>query len=226
METETKATLGAALAAGYVLGRTKKGKVAVGAASLLAGQGLLTPKKLITRALHTVAESPQAAQLLGQVRGELMDSARSALSTTADRGLGALADSLQQRTESLVRQPDDEDEEPAEDSEDSQDLEDSEAEGEEQSDDEQPDDEQPDDEQPDDEEEREEETEAPPPRSAAKKKAAAKRPGAGAPPAKKAPAGKKAAASKKPAGKKSAAPKPAGKKTAAGRDATRSSRRR
>ncbi|MGZ3116301.1 hypothetical protein [Streptomyces sp. H62] len=216
METETKATLGAALAAGYVLGRTKKGKVAVGAASLLAGQGLLTPKKLITRALHTVAESPQAAQLLGQVRGELMDSARSALSTTADRGLGALADSLQQRTESLVRQPDDEDEEPAEDSEDSQDLEDSEAEGEEQSDDEQP----------DDEEEREEETEAPPPRSAAKKKAAAKRPGAGAPPAKKAPAGKKAAASKKPAGKKSAAPKPAGKKTAAGRDATRSSRRR
>ncbi|MEU5756905.1 hypothetical protein [Streptomyces sp. NPDC047829] len=215
MENETKATLGAALAAGYVLGRTKKGKVAVGAASLLAGQGLLTPKKLITRALHTVAESPQAVQLLGQVRGELMDSARSALSTTADRGLGALADSLQQRTESLVRQPDDEEEEPAEDSEDS------EAEGEEQ-----PDDEQADDEQADDEEEREEETEAPPARSAAKKKAAAKRPGAGAPPAKKAPAGKKAAASKKPAGKKSAASKPAGKKTAAGRDATRSSRRR
>ncbi|MEU0226413.1 hypothetical protein ABZ177_18880 [Streptomyces sp. NPDC006284] len=181
METETKATLGAALAAGYVLGRTKKGKVAVGAASLLAGQGLLTPKKLVTRALRTVAESPQAVQLLGQVRGELMDSARSALSTTADRGLGALADSLQQRTESLGRQPDDEEEEPAEDSED---LEDSEAEGEE---------------QPDDEEEREEETEAPPPRSAAKKKAAAKRPGAGAPPAKKAPAGKK------PAGKKTAA---------------------
>ncbi|MFF8096074.1 hypothetical protein [Streptomyces sp. NPDC016675] len=182
METETKATLGAALAAGYVLGRTKKGKVAVGVASLLAGQGLLTPKKLVTRALRTVAESPQAVQLLGQVRGELMDSARSALSTTADRGLGALADSLQQRTESLGRQPDDEEEEPAEDSEDS------EAE----------DEEQPDDEQPDDEEGREEEAEAPPPPRPAKKAAAREKAAASK------PAEKKAAASK-PAGKKAAA---------------------
>src|SRR5687768_10905096 len=97
METETKATLAAALAAGYVLGRTKKGKLAIGVASVLAGQGLLSPKELVNRALRMASESPQAAQLVDQVRGELMDAARAALSATADRQLGALADSLQQR---------------------------------------------------------------------------------------------------------------------------------
>jgi hypothetical protein len=144
METETKATLAAALAAGYVLGRTKKGKLAIGAASVLAGQGLLSPRELIIRGLRKASESPQAAQLLTQLRGELVDSARSALSATADRRLGALADSLEQRTSSLVKKPGDEDEEPSEDSE--------------------PDDQEPDDEEPDDEEE-----EAPPPRRRAKK---------------------------------------------------------
>ncbi|MEU0846643.1 hypothetical protein ABZ387_01530 [Streptomyces flaveolus] len=148
METETKATLAAALATGYVLGRTKKGKLAIGAASVLAGQGLLSPRELIIRGLRKASESPQAAQLLTQLRGELMDSARSALSATADRRLGALADSLEQRTSSLVKKPGDEDEEQSEDSEP----------------DEGPDDQEPDDEEPDDEEE-----EAPPPRRRAKK---------------------------------------------------------
>ncbi|MFD6809019.1 prolipoprotein diacylglyceryl transferase [Streptomyces anthocyanicus] len=114
METETQATLAAALAAGYALGRTKKGKVAIGAASVLAGQGLLSPKELLNRALRKAYGSPQAAQLLEQMRGELMGAARSALSATADRRLAALAASLQQRTDSLVGRPDDEAEESSE----------------------------------------------------------------------------------------------------------------
>ncbi|MFD5803905.1 hypothetical protein [Streptomyces sp. NPDC127020] len=111
MENETQATLVAALATGYALGRTKKGKLAIGVASALAGQGLLSPRELMTRALSKASENPQTAQLLDQVRGELMDSARTALSATADRRLGALATSLQERTEALLGQPDGEDEE-------------------------------------------------------------------------------------------------------------------
>ncbi|WP_329471601.1 hypothetical protein OIE75_19515 [Streptomyces sp. NBC_01723] len=111
METETQATLVAALATGYALGRTKKGKLAIGVASALAGQGLLSPRELMTRALSKASENPQTAQLLDQVRGELMDSARTALSATADHRLGALATSLQERTEALLGQPDGEDEE-------------------------------------------------------------------------------------------------------------------
>ncbi|WP_185832537.1 hypothetical protein [Streptomyces sp. WAC 04229] len=111
METETQATLVAALATGYALGRTKKGKLAIGVASALAGQGLRSPRALMTRALSKASENPQTARLLDQVRGELMDSARIALSATADRRLGALATSLQERTEALLGQPEGEDEE-------------------------------------------------------------------------------------------------------------------
>ncbi|MFB6768707.1 hypothetical protein [Streptomyces sp. NPDC056337] len=111
METETQATLVAALATGYALGRTRKGKLAIGVASALAGQGLLSPRELMTRALSRASENPQTAQLLDQVRGELMDSARTALSATADRRLGTLATSLQERTEALLGQPDGEGEE-------------------------------------------------------------------------------------------------------------------
>ncbi|MEU6446028.1 hypothetical protein [Streptomyces sp. NPDC046979] len=111
METETQATLVAALATGYALGRTKKGKLAIGVASALADQGLLSPRELMTRALSRASENPQTAQLLDQVRGELMDSARTALSATADRRLGTLATSLQERTEALLGQPDGEGEE-------------------------------------------------------------------------------------------------------------------
>ncbi|MFG2545718.1 hypothetical protein ACGFOM_25095 [Streptomyces sp. NPDC048594] len=120
METETQATLVAALATGYALGRTKKGKLAIGVASALAGQGLLSPRELMTRALSRASENPQTAQLLDQVRGELMDSARTALSATADRRLGTLATSLQERTEALLGQPggEGEEEETQEDRED------------------------------------------------------------------------------------------------------------
>ncbi|WP_121717157.1 hypothetical protein [Streptomyces sp. E5N91] len=175
METETQATLAAALAAGYALGRTKKGKVAIGAASVLAGQGLLSPKELLNRALRKAYGSPQAAQLLEQMRGELMGAARSALSATADRRLAALAASLQQRTDSLVGRPGDEAEESSEGTE--------------------PDD--------DEEKEREEATgegegEEPQvsPRRSRAKKSPAKRSAPRTAPAKKVAAGRKAAGSK------------------------------
>lgn len=199
METETQATLAAALAAGYALGRTKKGKVAIGAASVLAGQGLLSPKELLNRALRKAYGSPQAAQLLEQMRGELMGAARSALSATADRRLAALAASLQQRTDSLVSRPGDEAEESSEGTE--------------------PDDEE---EEGDEEKEREEATgegegEEPQvsPRRSRAKKSPAKRSAPRTAPAKKVAAGRKSAGSA-----------PAKKNGASGKASTRGSRRR
>ncbi|MFG3319586.1 hypothetical protein ACGF3J_16235 [Streptomyces sp. NPDC048171] len=180
METETQATLVAALATGYALGRTKKGKLAIGVASALAGQGLLSPRELMTRALSRASENPQTAQLLDQVRGELMDSARTALSTTADRRLGALATSLQERTEALLGQPDGEGEE-EETPEDQEDQEDQEA---------------------------EQEAEAAPPRRSRARKSPAKKSATRTAPAKQTPAkkapAKKAPAKKAPTGKKKA----------------------
>ncbi|MFC9059496.1 hypothetical protein ACFTXB_15765 [Streptomyces sp. NPDC057074] len=194
METETQATLVAALATGYALGRTKKGKLAIGVASALAGQGLLSPRELMTRALGKASENPQTAQLLDQVRGELMDSARTALSATADRRLGSLATSLQERTEALLGPPggEGEEEETQEEQEDEEEAEEAEAAPSRRS------------------RARKSTAKKSAPRTAPAKKAASKKAAA-----KRAPA-KKAAAKKAPAGKKKAA---AGK--VSGRDSRR-----
>ncbi|GES33685.1 hypothetical protein AB0G60_26935 [Streptomyces angustmyceticus] len=207
METDTKVTLAAALAAGYVLGRTKKGKLAIGVASMVAGQAL-SPRELIGQALRSLAATPQAAQLMDQVRGELLESGRTALSATADRSLGALAGALQKRTSALQGPP--EDEEPAEGEEPAEDEEEGEAEDEEgPADDEE--------ESADESEEAEGEEEKPsgrrPEKSSASRARTTKSPG------KKAPA--KKAASGKPAAKKKSA-----KKTAAKKTSRRTSRRR
>ncbi|MGW2919333.1 hypothetical protein ACWDBF_15915 [Streptomyces angustmyceticus] len=201
METDTKVTLAAALAAGYVLGRTKKGKLAIGVASMVAGQAL-SPRELIGQALRSLAATPQAAQLMDQVRGELLESGRTALSATADRSLGALAGALQKRTSALQGPPEDEEpaegEEPAEDEDEEGPADDEE-------------------ESADESEEAEGEEEKPsgrrPEKSSASRARTTKSPG------KKAPA--KKAASGKPAAKKKSA-----KKTAAKKTSRRTSRRR
>lgn len=231
METDKKVTLAAALAAGYVLGRTKKGKLAIGVASMVIGQQL-SPRELIGQALRKLAATPQAEQLIDQVRGELLESGRAALSATADRSLGNLAGALQKRTsalqEPLEDEEPDEDEEPAEDedeefAEDEEEPSDEEEEGEE-------------------EEDEEDEEEQPSRRRTGKssagrartKKSPGTKPSAKKAPAKKAASGKPAAkkqATKKPAAKKTAAKKPAAKttaakKTAAKKTSSRTSRRR
>ncbi|MEU5208832.1 hypothetical protein [Streptomyces sp. NPDC020742] len=213
METDTKVTLAAALAAGYVLGRTKKGKLAIGVASMVAGQAL-SPQELIGQGLRKLAATPQAAQLIDQVRGELLESGRTALSATADRSFGALADALQKRTSALQEPPADE-EEPAE--EDEEELAEDEEEPAE------------DEEEPAEYEEEEEEGEAEKPsrrrtRQPSASPSRTRKSSGKKAPAKKAASGKPAA--KKTAAKKTAAKKTADKKTAAKKTSRRTSRRR
>ncbi|WP_405825407.1 hypothetical protein OG705_33295 [Streptomyces sp. NBC_00838] len=182
MENSKKVCLAAAVAAGYVLGRTKKGKLALGLAPLVAGQQLpMNPRELLILAMRKLAENPTVGPLVEQARGEVLEAGRSALSATANRRLEAVADALQQRTEALLVVPVEEDEEEEEEEE----FEDE-------------------DEEPGEDEEEEEERprrraeKRPPAKKAPAKKSAAKKA-----PVKKAPAKKKAAA-KKPAAKKSA----------------------
>ncbi|MFJ9407151.1 hypothetical protein [Streptomyces sp. NPDC101393] len=206
MDTSTKVALTGAIAAGYLLGRTKKGKLAIGLASLLVGQRLPGPQELATEGARKLSQTPQVEQLIEQVRGELMEAARAALSATADRGLSSLAGTIQQRTSALQGLPADEDEEEGE--EEGEGAEDDESEEEEEE--EEPD---------EDDEAAEEDEEAEEERAPAKKRPAKKRPAKKAPatsakktPAKKTPAKKTAA--KKSTAKKTAAKKPA-KKAAA-----------
>ncbi|WP_406115041.1 histone protein [Streptomyces sp. NBC_01014] len=212
MENSTKVSLAAAVAAGYVLGRTKKGKLAIGLASLVAGQQLpLNPRELVSMGARKLAANPQVAPLIEQARGDVLDAGRTALSATANRRLEAVADALQERTNALLEPPPDEDEDH----------------------DEEEDEDEPEDEEPEEEEEEEEEEEPPRRRPTKRSAGAAKKTPSKKAPAKKAPAKKTAAkktapkrtAAKKPA-KKTAEKKPSTKGAAAKESSNRNSRRR
>lgn len=70
MDDQTKATLAAALVGGYVLGRTKKGKLALSLATYLAGKRLgLDPRQLATEGMRRLGEIPQVAELQEQLKG-------------------------------------------------------------------------------------------------------------------------------------------------------------
>lgn len=85
----------ASMAAGYLLGRSGRAKLALMVATYVAS------KKLQAKPLELLAGSPQLSQLTEQVRGELLSVGREALKAAADRRLGAFADSLAERTKSL-----------------------------------------------------------------------------------------------------------------------------
>ncbi|QXE37983.1 histone protein [Streptomyces sp. GMY02] len=103
MDRTTKVALASAVLGGYVLGRTKKGRLALTVATFLAGKGLgVDPKQLVTDGVRRLGEIPQVAELQEQVRDEGLDAARGALSAVVDRGVGSLGDSISGRAANLA----------------------------------------------------------------------------------------------------------------------------
>ncbi|MEU5314881.1 DNA primase [Streptomyces sp. NPDC021562] len=207
--------LGLAIGAGYLLGRTKKLKMAVAVGSIVAGKRLnLGPKALLDLANQQLRDNPQFKEIGDQLRQDLRGVGKAASGAMVERQLGALADRLHGRTAEVRDQlagvvpdsgdlgrgggRDDEDDEDAERADNGAD---NEAEEAEERDDEERDEGGPD----------EDEADGPDAGRTAKKAAAKKAPAKKAP-AKKAPA-KKAAAKKAPA-KKAAPARAAAKKTA------------
>ncbi|MFF3359274.1 histone protein [Streptomyces sp. NPDC002917] len=238
MDNQTKVPLAAAIVGGYLLGRTKKGKLALSVATYLAGRRFgLEPRQLATEGMRRLGEIPQVAELQDQLKGEFLEAGRKAVTAAATRGVGTLAETLSERTASLGKKEeekpkDEEDEEEPKDEEDEKEPEEEEEEPEEEE--EEPEEEE---EEPEDEEEGEEEEEEPeepeperPQRrrisrkstrpekgtasgrerapSAGRKKSSATKPAA-----KKAAATKKSAARKQAPAKKAASPGRTAKKT-------------
>ncbi|MFJ9822937.1 hypothetical protein ACIRSU_01020 [Streptomyces sp. NPDC101160] len=90
------AKIGTALVGGYVLGRTKKAKLAFGLAMALAGSRI-KPGQLG----RTIAQSPLLSNVNRQVRGELMTAGKTAATTVLNAKAEHLADALHRRTEGL-----------------------------------------------------------------------------------------------------------------------------
>jgi cobalamin biosynthesis protein CobT len=206
-----QARIAAAVASGYLLGRTRKMKLAITVGGLLMGHRIPTsPKGLLEEGQKLAEQNPELAKIQDQIRDKLFEAAKGAALATLVSQLNSVSDTLRDRTEGLrgaleLEQSEDEapeDEAPSDEEEEDEGPED-----------EAPSDEEEEAEQPTDESEEEPE-EKPRPRTRtssrrgpAKKtaKAAAKKA-----PAKKAPA-KKSAAKKAPAKKAPAKKAPARK---------------
>ncbi|MFJ7048364.1 ABC transporter substrate-binding protein [Streptomyces sp. NPDC101112] len=89
------ATIGAAVLGGYLLGRTKKAKLALGAGALLAGA------KARPGQLAGLLDSPFLSNVTQQVRGELTEAGKAAATSVLTAKADSLAGALHERTEGL-----------------------------------------------------------------------------------------------------------------------------
>ncbi|MFF7575834.1 histone protein [Streptomyces sp. NPDC008061] len=215
MDDQTKVALAAAIAGGYLLGRTKKGKLALSVATYLAGRRFgLEPRQLATEGMRRLGEIPQVAELQDQLKGEFLEAGRKAVTAAATRGMGTLAETLHDRTASLDKKEEEkpkdeeEEEEPEEDEEEEEEPEEEEEE-----------------EEPEEEEE-EEEPEEPEPERPQRRRTSRKptRPEGGtASRRERVPsAGRKKSSATKPAAKKEAMKKSAARKQAPAKKAASS----
>ncbi|MFD5292924.1 hypothetical protein ACFWJV_32605 [Streptomyces rochei] len=100
---DSKAALAAAVAGGYLMGRTKKAKLAFAVGSYLMGRRIgLTPGQVLSQGLSGIQRNPQLQELTDQVRGELLTASRTAVTAAANRTLTGLADNLRDRTDALT----------------------------------------------------------------------------------------------------------------------------
>ncbi|MFC8519126.1 DNA primase [Streptomyces sp. NPDC057257] len=204
--------LGLAIGAGYVLGRTKKMKLAFAVGTMVAGKRMhLSPRALADLVSGQLRDNPQFKEIGDQLREDLRGVGKAASGAMVERQIESLADRLHGRTAEVRdqltgvagkatglgadEQDDSEEPEDTEEEEPREEAEEPEAE----------------EESPDDEAGRGS--------KGAAKKAPAKKTAGGKPPAKKA-AAKKTAPGRAPA-KKTAAKKTAAKKSAAKRTAAR-----
>ncbi|MGW7661169.1 DNA primase [Streptomyces sp. NPDC054756] len=97
--------LGLAIGAGYVLGRTKKAKMALAVGGLVAGKKLnLTPKALGELVTTQLAGNPQFKELGDQLRQDLSGVGKAASGALVERQIAALADRLHGRTAEVREQ--------------------------------------------------------------------------------------------------------------------------
>ncbi|WP_217253993.1 DNA primase [Streptomyces sp. AC602_WCS936] len=91
--------VGLAVGAGYLLGRTKKLKLAVAVGTMVAGKKLnLTPQGIAELVKSQMQNNPQFKEVGDQLRTDLQGVGKAASGALVERQIGALADRLHGRT--------------------------------------------------------------------------------------------------------------------------------
>lgn len=91
-----------AVAGGYVLGRTKKMKLAIMLAGMASGNRIARdPTQLLAQGTRLVQSSPQLSALSDQVRGRLVEAGKDVAVAVVSRQMDSLSDRLSERTDRL-----------------------------------------------------------------------------------------------------------------------------
>ncbi|MGJ5752177.1 hypothetical protein FB563_0254 [Streptomyces puniciscabiei] len=97
-----RTALGLAVGAGYLLGRTKKLKMALAMGSLVAGKKLnLGPRTLADLVSRQLKDNPQFKEIGDQLRQDLRGVGKAASGAMVERQMNSLADRLHGRTEQV-----------------------------------------------------------------------------------------------------------------------------
>ncbi|MGW1601590.1 DNA primase [Streptomyces eurythermus] len=97
-----RTALGLAVGAGYLLGRTKKLKMALAVGSLVAGKKLnLSPKMLADVVNQQLKNNPQFQEIGDQLRQDLRGVGKAATGAMVERRMSSLADRLHSRTDQV-----------------------------------------------------------------------------------------------------------------------------
>src|SRR5947209_3274784 len=101
--------LGVGITGGYLLGRTKKLKLAIGLGTWLMGRRLqMSPAQLALQGLTQLRETPEFAELSDRLRDEIGGAGKRALAAAATSRMESLTDKLHDRNSGLINgEPDD-----------------------------------------------------------------------------------------------------------------------
>jgi len=90
-----------AVVGGYVLGRTKKGRLAIKMALWLAGNDY-RPANLLRNGVGRLADRPELAGLGGQIGGPLLSAGQQAIEAALEAQVNRIAGTLEQRTKAIA----------------------------------------------------------------------------------------------------------------------------
>ena len=109
MDSTPKTAMVVGAAGGYLLGRTKKGKLALALGLMILARRLgITPQDLVKKGSEQISNVPEFAALGDQVRDELMNAVRTAVTSTVNRRIDGLSDSQRGREVGMARADGDE----------------------------------------------------------------------------------------------------------------------
>ena len=89
---EARARVALAIGGGYLLGRTKKMRLAITLGSMVAGRKMSGPEGLVSQGLEMLRTAPEFEDLRGDLRQRLLEAGRSAALASAGNAVGRLTE--------------------------------------------------------------------------------------------------------------------------------------